>query len=806
MSNHEAYKERDYQNIENQKNKYETFLAFSRTLNNLFVKEYLLYPEFSSLDDAKKMMTKLEFSLPNEDAVIYFSIKDDVEAEAKQSFKQIKAEHLDRYIDEKNILFHDMQAFFNDEIKFKDANSLHVVDKYFFSDIEAETLRTLYFHSLDIEQKKLHQDISKNNFKEFQKSVINKKSAFCFNSGPSFDTYKEITFPKNVVNVICNSIVKNSDFLSHIDSVDVITFADPVFHFGPSEYAKRFRKDVLEVVQKYNSFVFVLEVNFALMLKHYPELKDNLIALSMKDVFIFPSSEKMFVKQSSNILTLLMLPIASSVAEYIFVMGADGREPNENYFWKHSSSAQYDDLMENAFKTHPSFFRDRDYEDYYDEHCEVVEQLINYGEQSAKSYASITNSFIPAFQKRYVDFSQEFDQICYQLEQQKETKISQNNYEFAIQMNKLYSYIDVLYESELRIALYGYGHIGRILHTALQDRVSVIFDKNIQIEGVVKPQEIDRYDFDILVITVLGREDEIKKSLTKYAEKIYAIDLSKQAEPIQIIQKCDFKTLCGPYTRSSHVNIDETKLVSMMLSEKKDGVMVDVGAHSGTSLKEFLEKGWSVYAYEPDPNNFTIVKQLASKYENLKLFNLAVSDRAGEKVDFFSSSESSGVSSLIPFTAKHEKVCRVSTTTLTDEIIQYGIKKVDFLKVDTEGYDLIVLKSYPWDCGFLPEVIECEFEDNKTKHLGYNVHDMISFLQDKGYVVYVSQWHPIIRYGISHDHKMIFKYTNQIIEPDSWGNLIAFQSSPNEDEIRKYLDQIINQYSKIIYSNLYTMA
>ena len=60
-----------------------------------------------------------------------------------------------------------------------------------------------------------------------------------------------------------------------------------------------------------------------------------------------------------------MIPLASAVCKDVYVIGADGRDPNgrkpdETYIWSYSSSCQFDnDLMKTAFGTHPAYFRDR---------------------------------------------------------------------------------------------------------------------------------------------------------------------------------------------------------------------------------------------------------------------------------------------------------------------------------------------------------------------------------------------------------------------------------------------------------------
>ena len=109
---------------------------------------------------------------------------------------------------------------------------------------------------------------------------------------------------------------------------------------------------------------------------------------------------------------------------------------------------------------------------------------------------------------------------------------------------------------------------------------------------------------------------------------------------------------------------------------------------------------------------------------------------------------------------------------------EQNIEYIDFLLIDAEGYDLFVLKGIDWD-KTKPEIITCEFEDRKTKNLGYTFQDMANFLQDKGYKVLVSEWHPILRYGISHDWRRLAKYPCEIASPDAWGNLIAFRNSPD---------------------------
>lgn len=276
-----------------------------------------------------------------------------------------------------------------------------ILDKNFFSDVEGHMLQFGYEKTLSVREKESSEKLSRKNFELFMERYRHKKKAYCFVTGPSFDLYDQFTYEKESLKVICNSTVKNDAFLSYIGAPDLLVFADPVFHFSPSEYSAAFRDEVVKVYKKYKPYIAVPFRSMALLLKHYPFLEDRLIGIKIqRGEFHFPSSKALWLRGSKNILTQFMLPIASSVSDEIYIIGADGRKPEEKYFWKHSKSAQFDDLMQTVFETHPSFFRDRDYKDYYEEHCAFLEKLIRYGEERGKRYFSLTPSYIPALKER----------------------------------------------------------------------------------------------------------------------------------------------------------------------------------------------------------------------------------------------------------------------------------------------------------------------------------------------------------------------------------------------------------------------
>ena len=205
--------------------------------------------------------------------------------------------------------------------------------------------------------------------------------------------------------------------------------------------------------------------------------------------------------------------------------------------------------------------------------------------------------------------------------------------------------------------------------------------------------------------------------------------------------------------------------------------MLDVGAHHGTSLKPFLDDNFIVYAFEPDAENR---KQLSNNFlssidDLLYIDPRAVSNKNSSGNVFYSSKLSSGISGLSAFDDSHSQSGVVDTVTLETFCLEKKLTSIDYLKIDTEGFDLNVLKGLNFE-DIIPQVILCEFEDRKTIPLGYKWIDLADFLESKGYIVLVFEWHPIKRYGTQHHFRELKRYPCVLERSDAWGNLVAVRS------------------------------
>ena len=234
-------------------------------------------------------------------------------------------------------------------------------------------------------------------------------------------------------------------------------------------------------------------------------------------------------------------------------------------------------------------------------------------------------------------------------------------------------------------------------------------------------------------------------------------------------------------------HVDEGKLIlDWFKSISFKGTLVDIGAHRGYDTIPFASEGWKVFAFEPDPVNRAQLEQLVLNLSSVHVDARAVADKSAQHVAFYKSRESDGVSGLQAFLPSHQAEYHVDVTTLTEFVLEKAIDEIDFLKIDTEGYDKMVLDGIPWE-SLRPRLILCEFEDKKTLPLGYSYHDLANSLLEKAYHLIVSEWKPIKRYGEKHDWRGFYPYPHELQTPKAWGNLIAARDKADYESLSQFL-------------------
>lgn len=172
------------------------------------------------------------------------------------------------------------------------------------------------------------------------------------------------------------------------------------------------------------------------------------------------------------------------------------------------------------------------------------------------------------------------------------------------------------------------------------------------------------------------------------------------------------------------------------LNQKKDLTIVDVGANIGMTAHYFKDYAKTVYAIEPSPENYAALEKNKefNKWDNVKIFNLALADRDGE-MEFAQAPSNRTTNALIDKDGSHavgpggwyEPSFKVKTKSIDTFFEENNIEHVDFMKFDPEGSEELILYSE----GFKKvapkiDMIECEFHHSDWMNI-------VKFLEGLGY-------------------------------------------------------------------------
>lgn len=184
---------------------------------------------------------------------------------------------------------------------------------------------------------------------------------------------------------------------------------------------------------------------------------------------------------------------------------------------------------------------------------------------------------------------------------------------------------------------------------------------------------------------------------------------------------------------NSYSQYQEDLIIDSLLSSKNKGFYIDIGANDPDVLsntKRFYLKGWSGINIEPNPNLYN--KLVASRPKDINL-NYGVSSSKGVLTFYVMSADTlssfdkkAAIESGKLHGATLVDEIMVNTLPLTDVFNNYVHSQVDFMSVDTEGYDLIVLDSNDWT-KFRPYAVMVEVNQNDS--------EIVRFMEGKDYLL-----------------------------------------------------------------------
>lgn len=189
---------------------------------------------------------------------------------------------------------------------------------------------------------------------------------------------------------------------------------------------------------------------------------------------------------------------------------------------------------------------------------------------------------------------------------------------------------------------------------------------------------------------------------------------------------------------------DQVKLIG----GNKNITIFDVGACTGSVTFEYLQlfRKSTIFSFEPFVPSFEILKKAMLPYENVQVFNIAISEKTGTTE--FNVNESAATNSMLethPDSSKNwnqyalntTKKIQIDTITLDEFIENKNIDKIDILKLDTQGTEYQILTGSKKAIRENKiSLIYLEIITRPTYSGQKNLEDILSLLRVQGFILY----------------------------------------------------------------------
>jgi len=165
--------------------------------------------------------------------------------------------------------------------------------------------------------------------------------------------------------------------------------------------------------------------------------------------------------------------------------------------------------------------------------------------------------------------------------------------------------------------------------------------------------------------------------------------------------------------------------------------IMDIGAGIGILtlfFRKLVGDAGMIYSFEPNSTAFSILNKNIEEnaLTNIQIENKAVSD-TNSKVSFILNNSITGSR----ISRNYKDGISVDSISIDKYSIDNKIKKINFIKIDTEGYDLMVLKGMTEIIESNPELkMMVEYHTELLQEAGIDPKDLIKFLQQQNFKIY----------------------------------------------------------------------
>ena len=182
------------------------------------------------------------------------------------------------------------------------------------------------------------------------------KRAFVFGTGPSLKDAGTMDFSSGF-RILCNSAVRDYEFVAKLQP-HVIAAADALYYFSDTPHAQAFQKDLEHCLRVSNAYFVYPQQYDTFVRARLREFGDRLIPVPIRRGPWKPGylGSRWRLPARSNVLNVLLLPLAMEVSTEVVLLGFDGRKEGDSGFWSYSRDHNYPDERRLLFESHPAMF------------------------------------------------------------------------------------------------------------------------------------------------------------------------------------------------------------------------------------------------------------------------------------------------------------------------------------------------------------------------------------------------------------------------------------------------------------------
>lgn len=210
--------------------------------------------------------------------------------------------------------------------------------------------------------------------------------------------------------------------------------------------------------------------------------------------------------------------------------------------------------------------------------------------------------------------------------------------------------------------------------------------------------------------------------------------------------KLDISDLVDHYLYFGYKEQGEDKLFSLV---KPGMTILDIGANmGGTALgfSKIVGKEGTVIAFEPDKINYQKACHNISLNDAsaIKLMNIGLGNENKAYKLYAVNDENRGMNRILQHSSEHP-FTEISVRKLDDVLAETGIKKVDLIKIDVEGFEMNVLQGAISTLKTSKPVLFIELDENNLREQQSCASELITFLHRLNYTVYSAETDALVQ-------------------------------------------------------------